>query len=77
MTASTDFLNYNRAAVAAAYRRLADAALHAADVFTDPDLVPEEQPARRAVLDRVESVEHALAVVAATRHGIAKGRRAA
>ena len=76
MTAPRDLLTYNRAAVAAAYRRLADAALNAAEVFTDPDLVPEEHEAKRVLLARVESVEHALAVVAATRRGIAKGRAA-
>lgn len=72
MTAPADHLTYNRLGVAAAYRRLADAALNAAAVFSNPDTVSDETGTHSAVQGRVSSVHHATAVLDATRRGIAK-----
>lgn len=77
MSAPIDHLTYNRLAVATAYRRLADSALAAAEVYTNPEAVPHETTAANATAGRVDSVRHALAVLAATRRGIAKARGAA
>lgn len=65
-----DLTRYNRAAVAAAYRRLADAATAAAAVYGDPDRTgPDERRARDTVTGRVTSVRHALTLLAAARTG--------
>lgn len=77
MTATDDLLSHNRQRVAAAYRRLADAALIAAQVYTDPDAVPGELHAKQTAQGRQESITHALAVLDASRRGIAKGRAVA
>jgi hydrogenase maturation factor len=67
-----DHLTYNRQGVAAAYRRLSDSALIAAEVFSHLDAVTDETDAQRVVQGRIDSVRHALAILDATRRGIAK-----
>lgn len=76
MTAPLDHLAYNRQAVASAYRRLADAALTAAEVFSDPDAVTAELDAVRVTTLRLESARHAMDVLSATRIGIARAAQA-
>lgn len=72
MSTPVDHLTYNRLSVAAAYRRVADAALNAAEVFSDPDCVSAETDTQNTMRGRVSSVQHALAILDATRSGIAK-----
>lgn len=72
MSAPVDHLTYNRLRVAAAYRRLADSALIAAEVFSDADAVSAETDTQNVMRGRVSSVQHALTILDATRCGIAK-----
>lgn len=70
-----DLITYNRHAEAEALRRLADTALAAAAVLTDPEALPgDEHVALVRVRGRVESVKHAHVVLEAARAG---ARRAA
>jgi hypothetical protein len=61
-----DLIRHNQAAVAQALRRLADAALDAAEDPTDPDRIHK-------VDGRVDSVRHARAVLTASRSGSQAG----
>lgn len=71
-----DLLGHNRAAVSAAYRRLADTALAAAERYDNADTLHDEQQVWNAVAGRVDNVKHALVIVHATREGISRAARA-
>lgn len=72
MTLPADHLTYNRNAVAAALRRLADTATEVAELYLKADCIGDEEQAINRVHGRIDSVKHALAIVHATRAGIHK-----
>lgn len=73
---NSDILQPLQQQTAAAYRRLADAALAAAEAHGDGDTRTEGTRYSK-VLDRIESVKHARLLLDAGRAGVARGRRCA
>jgi hypothetical protein len=67
-----DLLAHNRACVSAAYRRLADSALAAAEQYDNANTIGDETRIANGVAGRMDSVKHALAIVHATREGISR-----
>lgn len=72
---SLDLIRHNRLTVAASLRRLADAALVAAEVFADDLALADENDALVVVRGKQMSVEHSLVILAASRAGYAKAMR--
>lgn len=71
--AAGDLIAHRRQHLAAAYRRVADAALHAAQTCSDPDGdLAAEQSAAKAVEGRLLTVHEAHVLLRATRTGIGK-----
>ena len=72
---SVDLIRHNRQTVAAGLRRLADAALVAAEVYADDLNACDEGDALRVVRGKQASVEHSLLILEASRAGYAKASR--
>lgn len=71
--AAGDLITYRRQHLAAAYRRVADAATHAAQVLCDPELGLDDQESAAASVDgRLLSVREGQVLLRATRTGVGR-----